>query len=65
MRLLIEPLNQLRLLRVLRDEAMIEVARDEASALIEQDPALSYESELAKALAQLESDTASEFIDRG
>jgi hypothetical protein len=26
---------------------------------------LNYESELAKALAQLESDTASEFIDRG
>jgi ATP-dependent DNA helicase RecG len=57
--------SKLRLLRVLRDEAMIEVARDEASALIEQDPALSNESELAKALAQLESDTASEFIDRG
>jgi ATP-dependent DNA helicase RecG len=57
--------SKLRLLRVLRDEAMIEVARDEATALIEQDPTLSQESELAKALAQLESDTASEFIDRG
>jgi ATP-dependent DNA helicase RecG len=57
--------SKLRLLRVLRDEAMIETARDEAIALIEQDPALSYESELAKALTQLESDTASEFIDRG
>jgi ATP-dependent DNA helicase RecG len=57
--------SKLRLLRVLRDEAMIESARDEATALIEEDPALSYESELAKALAQLESDTASEFIDRG
>jgi ATP-dependent DNA helicase RecG len=57
--------SKLRLLRVLRDEAMIEVARDEATALIEQDPALNYESELAMALAQLESDTASEFIDRG
>jgi len=57
--------SKLRLLRVLRDEAMIETARDEATALIDQDPALSYESELAKALAQLESDTASEFIDRG
>jgi hypothetical protein len=44
---------------------MIETARDEATALIEQDPALIYESELAKALTQLESDTASEFIDRG
>ena len=57
--------SKLRLLRVLRDEAMIETARDEATALIKQDPALNYESELAKALAQLESDTASEFIDRG
>jgi ATP-dependent DNA helicase RecG len=57
--------SKLRLLRVLRDEAMIETARDEATALIAQDPALSYESELAKALAQLESDTSSEFIDRG
>jgi ATP-dependent DNA helicase RecG len=57
--------SKLRLLRVLRDEAMIETARDEATALIEQDPTLTYESELAKALAQLESDTASEFIDRG
>jgi ATP-dependent DNA helicase RecG len=55
----------LRLLRVLRDEAMIESARDEATSLIEQDPNLSQESELAKALAQLESDTDSEFIDRG
>ena len=57
--------SKLRLLRVLRDEAMIETARDEATALIDQDPILSYESELAKALAQLESDTTSEFIDRG
>ena len=57
--------SKLRLLRVLRDEAMIESARDEATALIEQDPTLRNESELAKALAQLESDTASEFIDRG
>jgi ATP-dependent DNA helicase RecG len=57
--------SKLRLLRVLRDEAMIESARDEATALINQDPTLSQESELAKALAQLESDTASEFIDRG
>jgi ribonucleotide reductase alpha subunit len=42
--------SKLRLLRVLRDEAMIESARDEATALIEQDPALSYESELAKGI---------------
>jgi ATP-dependent DNA helicase RecG len=54
--------SHLRLLRVLRDEAMIEVARDEAQLLIEN--GLSKHSLLEAALAKLELDTATEFIDK-
>jgi ATP-dependent DNA helicase RecG len=54
--------SHLRLLRVLRDEALIEVARDEAQELIIND--LSKHSLLEAALAKLELDTATEFIDK-
>ena len=54
--------SHLRLLRVLRDEALIEVARDEAQLLIEN--GLSKHSLLEAALAKLELDTATEFIDK-
>jgi ATP-dependent DNA helicase RecG len=54
--------SHLRLLRVLRDEALIEVARTEAEALIEQ--GLSNHSLLEAALQKLELDTATEFIDK-
>jgi ATP-dependent DNA helicase RecG len=54
--------SHLRLLRVLRDEALIEVARDEAQELIIND--LSEHSLLEAALAKLELDTATEFIDK-
>jgi ATP-dependent DNA helicase RecG len=54
--------SHLRLLRVLRDEALIEVARTEAEALIEQ--GLSHHSLLEAALKKLELDTATEFIDK-
>lgn len=54
--------SHLRLLRVLRDEALIEVARDEAQELIVN--GLSKHSLLEAALAKLELDTATEFIDK-
>jgi ATP-dependent DNA helicase RecG len=54
--------SHLRLLRVLRDEALIEVARDEAQELIIND--LSKHSLLEAALAKLELDTATEYIDK-
>lgn len=54
--------SHLRLLRVLRDEALIEVARAEAATLIES--GLSQYSLLEAALQKLELDTATEFIDK-
>lgn len=54
--------SHLRLLRVLRDEALIEVARTEASLLIEG--GLNKHSLLEAALRKLELDTATEFIDK-
>ncbi len=54
--------SHLRLLRVLRDEALIEIARDEAQVLINND--LGKHSLLEAALAKLELDTATEFIDK-
>lgn len=54
--------SHLRLLRVLRDEDLIEVARSEAQELIEA--GLSHHSLLEAALAALELDTATEFIDK-
>jgi ATP-dependent DNA helicase RecG len=54
--------SHLRLLRVLRDEKLIEVARAEATILIEG--GLSKHALLEAALAKLELDTATEFIDK-
>lgn len=54
--------SHLRLLRVLRDEALIEVAREEAQELIVN--GMSKHSLLEAALAKLELDTATEFIDK-
>jgi ATP-dependent DNA helicase RecG len=54
--------SHLRLLRVLRDEALIEIARTEAQALIED--GLEKHSLLLAALKKLELDTATEFIDK-
>jgi ATP-dependent DNA helicase RecG len=50
------------LLRVLRDEKLIEVARAEAALLIEG--GLSHHILLEAALQKLELDTATEFIDK-
>jgi ATP-dependent DNA helicase RecG len=54
--------SHLRLLRVLRDEKLIEVARAEAALLIEG--GLNHHALLEAALAKLELDTATEFIDK-
>ena len=54
--------SHLRLLRVLRDEALIEVARTEAQKLLSA--GLVKGSLLENALAKLELDTATEFIDK-
>ena len=54
--------SHLRLLRVLRDEALIDIARTEAETLIEA--GLSSHSLLEAALQKLELDTATEFIDK-
>lgn len=54
--------SHLRLLRVLRDEALIEIARAEAQEILENQKLAG--SLLEKALARLELDTATEFIDK-
>ena len=54
--------SQLRLLRVLRDEHLIELARGEASTLIAA--GLDKQPGLLRALKKLELDTATEFIDK-
>jgi ATP-dependent DNA helicase RecG len=54
--------SHLRLLRVLRDEKLIEVAREEAGAIIEE--GLEVFPVLQDALQKLELDTASEFIEK-
>ncbi|HEY3293349.1 MAG TPA: helicase-related protein, partial [Candidatus Nanopelagicaceae bacterium] len=57
--------SHLRLLRVLRDEDLIDHARSDAQALIESDPDLSSSPALAKELAILQSDEAADYIDKG
>jgi ATP-dependent DNA helicase RecG len=54
--------SHLRLLRVLRDESMIEQARIDASTILEGD--LKRYSLLEAELAQIQSDAAAEFIDK-
>jgi ATP-dependent DNA helicase RecG len=54
--------SHLRLLRVLRDEKLIEVAREEAASMMEK--GLESFPVLQSALQKLELDTATEFIDK-
>lgn len=54
--------SHLRLLRVLRDESMIEEARVDATTLIESD--ISQYPLLAAELAQIQADAAAEYIDK-
>ncbi len=57
--------SHLRLLRVLRDEALIDSARQSAAELLAQDPELSRYPLLKSELIKLQEDAAAEFIDKG
>jgi ATP-dependent DNA helicase RecG len=57
--------SHLRLLRVLRDEALIESARESAAELLSEDPQLSSYPLLKEELRKLQADAAAEFIDKG
>jgi ATP-dependent DNA helicase RecG len=57
--------SHLRLLRVLRDEELIEGARADAQELIDVDPNLLNNSELASELKLLQADDAADYIDKG
>jgi ATP-dependent DNA helicase RecG len=57
--------SHLRLLRVLRDEDLIDSARHSAAELLEQDPELSRYPLLKHELMKLQADAAAEFIDKG
>lgn len=57
--------SHLRLLRVLRDEALIEQARGDAQDLIALDNELSQYPALAHELAQLQRDQAVDYLDKG
>jgi ATP-dependent DNA helicase RecG len=57
--------SHLRLLRVLRDEGLIEQARDDAESLIATDNALSDYPLLKAELAQLQRDQAVDYLDKG
>ena len=54
--------SHLRLLRVLRDESLIEAARDDASTIL--DTGIENYPLLVAALAQVQADSAAEFIDK-
>lgn len=54
--------SHLRLLRVLRDESMIEEAREDASTILESD--ISQYPLLAAELTQIQADAAAEYIDK-
>jgi ATP-dependent DNA helicase RecG len=57
--------SHLRLLRVLRDESLIESARQIASELLAEDADLNRYPLLKDELKKLQADAAAEFIDKG
>jgi ATP-dependent DNA helicase RecG len=57
--------SHLRLLKVLRDEPLIEKAREVGSKLVEVDPTLASMPALADAVAELREQEASSFVDKG
>jgi ATP-dependent DNA helicase RecG len=57
--------SHLRLLRVLRDEGLIDLARGHAQVLVSADPTFSHYPELARQLRILASDEAADYIDKG
>ena len=54
--------SHLRLLRVLRDEALIEAAREDASTIL--DSGIESHPRLVAELAQVQADATAEFIDK-
>jgi ATP-dependent DNA helicase RecG len=56
--------SQLKLLRLLRDEDVIELARDDARAVVASDPALVDHPALAEAVRTLSDDSRAEFLDK-
>jgi ATP-dependent DNA helicase RecG len=57
--------SHLRLLRVLRDEKLIEEAREVAIELISEDPALSKTPALAWEIDQLRAEETATYLDKG
>ena len=57
--------SHLRLLRVLRDESLIEQARADAQAILESDPELSRHPLLKAELAKIQEGSAAQYIDKG
>jgi ATP-dependent DNA helicase RecG len=57
--------SHLRLLKVLRDEPLIEKAREVGSKLVDLDPTLASMPALAGAVAHLREQEASSFVDKG
>ena len=57
--------SHLRLLRVLRDEDLIEEARSDAQEILEVDPDLAKHPLLKNELDKIKSDSAAEYIDKG
>jgi len=57
--------SHLRLLRVLRDEKLIEDARSDAQEILEEGSELSKYPLLINELAKIKLDSAAEFIDKG
>jgi ATP-dependent DNA helicase RecG len=57
--------SSLRLLRVLRDEDLIETARHEAVAVVAADPALGGQPALAAAIKDLLDPEREAYLDRG
>ena len=57
--------SHLRLLRVLRDEGLIDVARTDAQEIVSQDALLAHWPQLAQELKLLQADEMAEYIDKG
>jgi ATP-dependent DNA helicase RecG len=57
--------SHLRLLRVLRDEGLIDLARNHAQEIVAEDPSLSRYDELSDALKVLAADDVADYIDKG
>jgi ATP-dependent DNA helicase RecG len=57
--------SHLRLLRVLRDESLIDLARSDAQELIQSDPLLSHYPDLVQELKTMSADESVDYLDKG